>query len=69
VAAQLGLPTGDHVIGGCLVGLIFYGIALHWFIARRGLDLSRGRAALLVLAADLLTGFLVVVPRLLVEGS
>ena len=69
VAARLGLPTGEAVTGGCLVGLIFYGIALHWFLARRGLELSRGRATLLVLAADLLTGFLVVVPKLLAQGS
>jgi hypothetical protein len=44
---------------------VCYGLALHWFLARRGLDVSRGQATLLVLVADLLTGFFVIGPRVL----
>ncbi len=66
ILANLGLPLGEGAIGASLVVLIIYGISLHWFLARSGLGLSRGRAALLVLAADVSTGLLVILPRLLV---
>jgi hypothetical protein len=45
--------------------LVFYGVALHWFLARHGLGLSRGRATVLVLAADMVTGLLYLGPQLL----
>ena len=63
--AQLGMKLGSGVVGAAIIGLIVYGIGLHWFMARRGLGLSRGRATLMVLAADLTTGCLVVLPRVL----
>lgn len=65
VLANLGLPVGGGALGAGIAVLILYGIVLHWFLARAGLDLSRGRAAVLVLAADLLTGVLIAGPRLL----
>lgn len=65
VLAQIGLGLGSGVVGGAIVALIMYGIALHWFLARQGLGLSRGRATLMVLAADITTGALVMLPRLL----
>ena len=68
ILANLGLPMSTGVVGACIVGLIIYGIALHWFLARVGLDLPRGRATLLVLVSDLLTGLLVLTPRLLVSS-
>ncbi len=63
--ARVGLGLGSGVVVGAIVGLILYGIGLHWFLARQGLGLSRGRATLMVLAADLLTGALVMLPRVL----
>jgi len=68
MGAQLGMHPSKAVVGGCLIGLICYGIALHYFLARVGLQLPRGRAVVMVLAADLLTGLLVVGPRLFMEG-
>lgn len=47
-------------------GLGAYGLWLHWFLARHGLDLSAGRAALLVVGVNLVTVLLVLAPRLLV---
>lgn len=63
--AQLGIALGSSLVGAAIIGLIAYGIGLHWFMARRGLGLSCGRAALLVLAADLTTGCLVMLPRVI----
>jgi hypothetical protein len=63
--AQLGIELGSGVAGGAVILLIAYGIALHWFLARWGLGLSKGRATLMVLAADLTTGALVMLPRVL----
>ncbi|MBO0710470.1 MAG: hypothetical protein J2P47_04225 [Acetobacteraceae bacterium] len=61
---ELGLP--NRIGGGLvLVGLLGYGLWLHWFLVRRGLSLSALRAALFVLAVNLGTGVLVVGPRLL----
>ena len=65
ILARLGLGLGGGVVGGAIVLLILYGICLHWFLARQGLGLSRGRATLMVLAADLMTGALVMLPRVL----
>jgi hypothetical protein len=61
---QAGLP--EQVATALLVGALGgYGLWLHWFLARHGLELSRLRAALLVLGVNLGTALLVVVPRLL----
>jgi hypothetical protein len=65
ILAQVGLALGSGVVGAAIIALICYGVALHWFLARWGLGLSRGRATLMVLAADLSTGALVMLPRVL----
>lgn len=63
VLAGLGLPR--QIAGLAALGLAaLYQLALHWFVARRGLLLSPGRAMLVTLLADgsavlLLTLFLV----------
>jgi len=61
----LGVPNDAGVV---LVvgGLAGYGLWLHWFLARHGLDLSPGRAAVLVVGVNLVTILLVLAPRLLV---
>ena len=62
--AALGLPR--TVASAALVlGLVSYGLWLHWFLARHGLGLSRVRAALLVLGVNFGTVLLVLGPRLL----
>lgn len=64
VLSSFGLPLKPMLVA-LLAAIICYGIALHWFLARHGLRISRTRAVLLVLATDLGTGALVLVPRLL----
>jgi hypothetical protein len=66
--AHLGMPITTSVVGACVIGVLVYGFMLHWFLARAALGLSRGRAALMVLVADLLTCALVLGPRLLAGG-
>ena len=51
--------------GIALLGLVGYGLWLHWFIARHGLGVSRFRAALLVLGVNLATVLIVIGPRFL----
>ncbi len=55
-----------------LLGLFAYALALHLFLARRGLGLPTGRAVALVLLVNFGTALLVLIPRLLagtlVEG-
>ena len=51
--------------GLALLGLVSYGLWLHWFLARHGLGLSRLRAAVLVLGVNLATVLIVVGPRML----
>ena len=59
-----GLP--NRIAGiAWILGLVGYGLWLHWFLARRGLDLSVGRAALFVVIVNLGTAALVVGPSLL----
>jgi hypothetical protein len=48
-----------------IIGLGCYALWMHWFLARHGLDLPAGRAALLVLGVNLATVLLVIGPRLL----
>jgi hypothetical protein len=63
----IGLP--DRAATVLLVaGAYGYGLWLNWFVARVGLDLSPGRAALLVAGVNLVTILLVLVPRLLVPA-
>jgi hypothetical protein len=60
----VGLPR-TAARGLALLGLVGYGLWLHWFLARHGLGLSRSRAAILVLGINVATVLIVVVPRLL----
>jgi hypothetical protein len=48
-----------------VLGLGGYGLWLHWFLARHGLQVSGPRAALLVAVVNLGTVLLVIGPRLL----
>lgn len=47
---------------GVLAGLGIYSLWLHWFLARKALDVSRGRAALMVVLVNLGTILLAVGP-------
>ncbi len=59
-----GMP--NRIAGdGLVVGLIAYGLWLHWFLARRALELSAARAALFVVCVNLATAALVVAPGLI----
>jgi hypothetical protein len=60
----LGLPENLLLLTG-LLAFVGYGISLRWFLARHGLGISRLRAVALVLVADLGTGMLILIPRLL----
>ncbi len=62
---QMGIPTGQGGVLGSVLTLMVYGVALHWFLARRALGLSRVQATLLVVLCDLATLALVMGPRLL----
>jgi hypothetical protein len=68
IAVDVGVPIG---VAGALAILLLagYGLWLHFFLARRGLGLSRGRSALLVLAVNAGTLLLAVGPRLLVYAT
>lgn len=68
ILASMGVAVGPGASLVVLVGVAGYGIALHWFLARIGLVLSRRRALALILAADLLTTALVLGPRLLADA-
>jgi hypothetical protein len=48
--------------------ILAYWLALCWFMLWRGLDIGRGKAALAVLAINLGTGLLVLLPQWLAEG-
>ena len=64
MASAVGLP--QHSAGILLVLCLgAYGLWLHWFLARHGLQLSGLRAALLVATVNLGTALLVLAPRLL----
>jgi hypothetical protein len=60
----LGLPRNAARVLA-LLGLVGYGLWLHWFVARHGLGLSRFRAAVLVVGINLVTIIIVVGPRFL----
>jgi hypothetical protein len=59
-----GLPRSAARLG-VVLGLVSYGLWLHWFLARHGLGLSRLRAALMVFGVNLLTVLIVLGPRML----
>jgi hypothetical protein len=65
ILATLGLPRGV-ARAGFVLGLISYGLWLHWFLVRHGLGLSRVRAGLLVFGVNCATVLLVLGPRVLV---
>jgi hypothetical protein len=48
-----------------VLGLVGYGLWLHWFLARHALSLSAGRSLLLVLGVNIGTVAIVLGPRLL----
>lgn len=60
----MGLPRGT-ARAIAVLGLVCYGLWLHWFLARHGLGLSRVRAAVLVMIVNLATVAIVMGPRLL----
>ncbi len=65
IANAAGLP--EHIGAIVLVVLLSgYGLWLHWFLARHGLQISGLRAALLVLVMNLAVALVVVGPRFLV---
>ncbi len=66
LAALVSPQIGLGLIGITIAG---YALWLHWFIARTGLALDGGRAALLVIVVNLITGLLVLGPRLLALGA
>jgi hypothetical protein len=55
----------DQAVDVARVALLGYGLPMHWFLARRGLNIARWRAAVLVAAVELGTGALVIGPLLL----
>jgi len=59
-----GLPRGVARVG-VVLGLVSYGLWLHWFLAYRGLGLSRPRAALTIVGVNVLTVLIVLGPRML----
>jgi len=61
-----GMPDALAELLGAMA-LLVYALALHWFVARHALSLSRWRTALLVAAINLGTGALVSVP-VLIQG-
>ena len=64
VMRAFGITTTQPMLVGAVVGMLIYGLALHWFLARRALGLSRGRSFLLVSICDLATLAMVMGPRL-----
>jgi hypothetical protein len=64
--SRSGLPS-DAALVVLVCAFSAYGLWLHWFVAWRGLTVSRLRAALLVVAVNAVTVMLVVLPRLLAQ--
>ncbi len=67
LAWRAGVPAHSSAILALFV-LAAYGLTLHFFLARRGLDLPPGKSILLVLAINLGTAAVILVPRLLAGG-
>ena len=68
IAWRAGVPVHVAAILALFV-LAAYGLALHFFLARRGLGLPPGKSILLVLAVNLGTAAVILVPRLLAGGT
>ncbi len=64
ILAELGLPRAS-ASAGVVLGLVGYGLWLHWFLARHGLGLSGLRAVVMVLGVNFATVALVLGPRVL----
>lgn len=64
ILVTMGLPLRLVTIV-LLFALLGYGLSLYWFLARHGLGLTGGRAALLVLATNAATAALAFGPRLM----
>jgi hypothetical protein len=62
ISAGMGEITASLILVGCLG---FYGLWLHWFLARHALTLSVFRAVVLVVVVNLSTAVVVMGPRLL----
>jgi hypothetical protein len=62
INAGMNETTASLVLVGCLG---FYGLWLHWFLARKALALSGLRAVVLVCFVNLVTAVVVIGPRLL----
>ncbi len=58
-----GMPNSIAGVG-VVVGMVGYALWLHWFLARRALELSAARAALFVACVNLATAAIVVGPQL-----
>lgn len=67
MALRVGLPE-DAADATFILGLASYGLWLNWLLARHGLNLSRGRAAVLVALTNVATILLALGPRLLVTA-
>ena len=48
----------DQAIGAAAIGVVAYGLSLHWFLSRHALQLSHARSLLLVLAMNFGAGLL-----------
>ena len=67
ILLKLGLPDRTASVLA-VAGVVGYGVSLHWFLARHGLRLSRGRAVGMVVAINLGTTLLVMLPQLLARA-
>lgn len=67
VLVLLGLPSAIAIVAA-LVAFLVYQMALFWFIARHGLEISRWRAALLVAVVEIATSGTLVLFLLLEDG-
>ncbi len=67
LAWRAGVPAHVAAMLALLV-LVAYGLTLHFFLARRGLDLPVGRSVVLVLMINLGTAAVILIPRLLAGG-
>ena len=65
MAFLMGGGVGENTAAGIGVACLFgYGLWLHWFLARNALDLTASRAVILVLAVNVLTTAVILLPQL-----
>lgn len=70
VSGAVGLGFSPDIAAmAMLLCLAAYGLWLHWFLARKALSLTVGRAAVLVLVVNLVTATAVTVPMLLANDA